>query len=344
MNSLYFGLDPLFWVHVKVFIADILKLEEIEDYKNVYKFEGHLIRNINICGIIVGVEQTYNVITYTIDDSTGTIPCRLYQNSVTRKNTLPLGTCIQLTGFITKFRDNRQINIHDINLITDSNKEILHYLQVIYLKKNHYNEPFQLPQTILENEEIIKNEINKKNEIDTNMITLSQDSNHLNRNEFKRYILQYIKDTYGQEPFEIKYLQENESLNQITKQILEREIQEDHQITKNQINQFITEIINQLDKDGDLINIGNSNSLYQTDNDSQLIKTIENVIRETIELNTSNEYSSFDLSGVQKSFIQLKTREILPLHPISKIDKCLNKMVEDSIIYLTGPYEYRLLE
>ncbi|CAO3652773.1 unnamed protein product [Cunninghamella blakesleeana] len=231
-----------------------------------------------------------------------------------------------------------------LDLITDSNKEILHYLQVIYLKKNHYNEPFQLPQTILENEEIIKNEINKKNEIDTNMITLSQDSNHLNRNEFKRYILQYIKDTYGQEPFEIKYLQENESLNQITKQILEREIQEDHQITKNQINQFITEIINQLDKDGDLINIGNSNSLYQTDNDSQLIKTIENVIRETIELNTSNEYSSFDLSGVQKSFIQLKTREILPLHPISKIDKCLNKMVEDSIIYLTGPYEYRLLE
>lgn len=141
-------------------------------------------------------------------------------------------------------------------------------------------------------------------------------------------------------------MQQNESLNQIAKQVLEQEKQQQQQenpITKNQVDQFITEIINQLDKNGDLINIENSNALYQADNDSQLIKTIENVIRETMKLNTS-EYSSFDLSGVQKNFIQIKTREILPLQPISKIDECLNKMVENSIIYLTGPYEYRLLE
>lgn len=61
-----------------------------------------------------------------------------------------------------------------LDLITDPNKEILHYLQVIYLRKNHYNETFQIPQPVIENDETIKKEINMNNEMDTNIITLSQ--------------------------------------------------------------------------------------------------------------------------------------------------------------------------
>ncbi|KAI9308690.1 hypothetical protein BJ944DRAFT_227516 [Cunninghamella echinulata] len=343
MDSFYFGLDPLFWVHVKVFISDILALNEATNHKNVYKFNGHVIRSVDICGIIIGVEQKYNSVTYTIDDSTGTIACRLWRESAVMENSLSLGTCIQVTGYITNFRNKRLINVQDLNHITDPNMEILHYLQVLDLKKNHYSEPFQVPQPIIENIESIKEEIKMENGTNAHIITLSQDtSNIIDRQGYQRFLLQYIKDTYGEEPFEINYLQQTESLYRMAKPLLQHELRQEP--TKEQLDQLIIDSVNQLHQQQDLINVRNMATCYQAINeDSRLIKTIEKVIRETMNQN-NNEYSSFDLGGIRKNFIHTKTREILPSHPESKIDECLNKMVENSTLYLTGPYEYRLLE
>ncbi|CAO3650866.1 unnamed protein product [Cunninghamella echinulata] len=259
------------------------------------------------------------------------------------ENSLSLGTCIQVTGYITNFRNKRLINVQDLNHITDPNIEILHHLQVLNLKQNHYKDPFQVPQPIIENIEFIKEEIKMNNEVNAHIITLSQDtSNMIDRQGYQRFLLQYIQDTYGEEPFEINYLQRTESLYRMAKPLLQYELRQEP--TKEQLDQLIIDTVDQLHRQQDLINFENRTTCYQAINeDSQLIKTIEKVIRETMDQN-NNEYSSFDLGGIQKNFIQTKTREILPSHSESKIDECLNKMVENSILYLTGPYEYRLLE
>ncbi|XP_032219601.2 CST complex subunit STN1 isoform X2 [Nematostella vectensis] len=140
----YWGLDPLFWIHRKMFIVEILKLTEISEYKGFYAINRHPFSRVEIVGYVISLHERERLITYGVDDGSGSIDCCQWQKDDPDEDriTLELGELICVQGKITAFREKRQITVDFIYPLEDKNSEVLFWLDVLHLRKTVYSKPF----------------------------------------------------------------------------------------------------------------------------------------------------------------------------------------------------------
>ncbi|XP_066284207.1 CST complex subunit STN1-like [Branchiostoma lanceolatum] len=80
----YWGLDPLHRAFVKMFIRDVLEMDNYPGHPalNVYAYKNHPISRVDLLGWVVRVEEREKLFNYAIDDGTGVIGCTCWKPRV----------------------------------------------------------------------------------------------------------------------------------------------------------------------------------------------------------------------------------------------------------------------
>jgi len=141
------GLDALFWSHMKLFVKQIQYLQEVPDHKGVYSYANkHPVTRVEIVGYIVSIDVKEKLTTYGVDDGSGMIPCcrwRQSDESVDNgQEQLNLGQLVTVQGKISVFREQRQLTVDLIYAESDPNTETLLWLETVNLGKTVYRKTF----------------------------------------------------------------------------------------------------------------------------------------------------------------------------------------------------------
>jgi len=137
------GLDPLHWTNAKLFIRDVLELEENSSIPGTYKLYSHIILRVCIVGYIVSVDKREKVTNFKVDDGTGVIMCSRWKNKPgdeedsTREE---LGMLIKVHGRIKKYNNERQLIVDYKRKERNPNAEVLHWMDVIRLNEIYKSE------------------------------------------------------------------------------------------------------------------------------------------------------------------------------------------------------------
>ena len=73
------GLDPLCWSFVKVFIVQVHQLSLFEGTADTHMLYGRPISRVEVVGVVVSVKQHARFVKYYIDDGTGVIACMAWK-------------------------------------------------------------------------------------------------------------------------------------------------------------------------------------------------------------------------------------------------------------------------
>lgn len=142
----YWGLNPLFWSHMKMFVKEVQSLEEYSDYKGVYCYsKNHPVVRVEILGYIVSVDVREKLTSYGVDDGSGTIACCCWHSSdpnEDRRESYNLGQLVTVQGKISVFREQRQLTVDQIYPESDLNTEVLFWLEAVNLGNTVYKQPF----------------------------------------------------------------------------------------------------------------------------------------------------------------------------------------------------------
>eukprot|EP00124_Ichthyophonus_hoferi_P002603 Ihof_evm4s184 gene=Ihof_evmTU4s184 len=137
------GVDPLFWVHAKLFISDVLALSPHAYLPDTFFLLNHPISRVEVMGYIVSVDVRSRLTTYHVDDGSGVISCVVWSKNNREEPQFPLelGTLVKARGRVTSYREARQITITSIGAERINNAELLWWLEVSQLKHQIYSHP-----------------------------------------------------------------------------------------------------------------------------------------------------------------------------------------------------------
>ncbi|XP_046848918.1 CST complex subunit STN1-like isoform X3 [Xenia sp. Carnegie-2017] len=138
----FWGSDPLYWSHVKLFVRDVLCLREYPGF-DFYAISNHPVVQVLIVGYVVKVHKKEKLITFEVDDGTGLISCCYWYNEHVDMVDANLGDLVTVMGKISNYHNARQIIISSFYIETDHNVEVLHWLDVMNIREI-YLKPFQL--------------------------------------------------------------------------------------------------------------------------------------------------------------------------------------------------------
>ncbi|KAJ2392244.1 hypothetical protein GGI23_005263 [Coemansia sp. RSA 2559] len=133
------GLDPLFWTSVKLFVGDLHNVL-LDSSESVF-FIGNrrVARAVEVVGIVVLVEtRSPKVTAYNVDDGTGVIQCIVFstpeeQADLDTRALYPLGTTVRVEGRLKVYRDKRELAVRHIKAV-DPNEEALGWLERLQLR------------------------------------------------------------------------------------------------------------------------------------------------------------------------------------------------------------------
>ncbi|KAI8366161.1 hypothetical protein BD560DRAFT_448062 [Blakeslea trispora] len=320
------GIDLLFLADVKLVIRDVVNLERTENMpaEELYEYCGHLIKSVEICGIIVAVESSSNSCRYTVDDGTDTIECVLWFNSDEMEFSKPLdlGTTVRVTGKITTVRCEKQITIFNLYPTHDPHSEVTHLLQVMQLKKllqqqvkipyyplTHDREILQpLQPTYMQSEfrsleDLVLHHLPLVDEF-----SFSSLRDHV---ELKAAVEQYV----------------------INKQCI--------QSSQDKIEAVILSVFQDLVRKGSVVNTSHEKGIYKRINDEHLANTIIEIVDDI------QHRLPCQRCSVRVDYIITKVLERPDYKELykskRKIISLVNELVEQGILYITGDKEYRLL-
>ncbi|KAJ3227964.1 hypothetical protein HK099_007833 [Clydaea vesicula] len=159
-----------------LFISQIKRLEKHEILKEYfYLNKKHLIKFVQVVGLIVEAEEKTNFILYNIDDGSCTIRIVqwLRQSEVTSRKFeyLKLGSLI----------------------LDDPNQEFMHWLKAIDISQNDYcknGSEFFLTEEL--EKEIIEVNENKKEEITNQFVDLNREDSNFSKVEFEKKVNSYL--------------------------------------------------------------------------------------------------------------------------------------------------------
>lgn len=168
------GLDPLFRSYAKLYIKDVIALQEVGGHQGVYKFHSHPVVRVDIQGVIVKVDERDSFFVYALDDDTGVINCTHWKS--TEKQELPqslndlladnlsvllkeiyqqknskhcghkLGDLINIGGKVRRFRDQMEVIASNCVCLNDPNKETETMMLLPIVYKRCYNQPVTIPE------------------------------------------------------------------------------------------------------------------------------------------------------------------------------------------------------
>jgi len=145
----HWGLDPLFWAHVKLFIGQVLGLPSLPGFSEPFNLYGHPVARVSVMGVIVEALPRPHHLSISVDDGTGCIQCSYFSNSVhagaVPPTALIVGCLVSVQGKLHQFRQRRSIAIYRIGIEDDPNAEAQHILEVIRLTQSVYQRPSPVP-------------------------------------------------------------------------------------------------------------------------------------------------------------------------------------------------------
>ncbi|KAI8074226.1 uncharacterized protein B0P05DRAFT_547786 [Gilbertella persicaria] len=323
-NFAFAGLDPLFLTNAKLIIKDLLQLEKVKQAPiELYKLYDHLLKFVEICGLVVAVESSSRSTRYTVDDGTGTIECVVWLDSVTIDSNKPLdlGTIVRVMGKVVTMRNEKQVIVFDLYSTQDPHQEITHFLQAIQLKKV-YQQPVKMPFYIETHGNEILSQLDKDQD---QAIDFSNPHNANNQQELEQLILQYLPSS----EFSLTSFLDNIPSDTNLHQML------------NNHRQTMKDMFEELLKKGLIVSVENKRGLYRKSADDLLPDTIIGIIHD-VQTQRPQHYG-----GVRIDYIVTKVLEIPRYATLSKnkkrINQVLNELVEQSILYAAGDKGFRLL-
>ncbi|KAJ1769872.1 hypothetical protein IW140_003963 [Coemansia sp. RSA 1813] len=140
-SAVDWGLDPLFWTSVKLFVGDLHHVL-LDSSESVF-FIGnkHVARAVEVVGVVVSADTRSPKMTmYNVDDGTGVILCVVFstpeeQADPDTRTIYQLGTTVRVEGRLSTFRDERQLVVRNVRAV-DPNEEALGWLERLQLRKH----------------------------------------------------------------------------------------------------------------------------------------------------------------------------------------------------------------
>ncbi|CAH9129322.1 unnamed protein product [Cuscuta epithymum] len=146
--------------HVKILGFDLQNLKPNPSDLAVFNRNGVRVWRVEVLGVVVSREfKSGSFLKFTIDDSTGCIPCVLWLNHLTSpyfsRRSQPdvlavaemaskfadeaqIGVLARVRGKISCYRGVVQVTVSDLFIERDSNFEILHWLECVKLSRNFF--------------------------------------------------------------------------------------------------------------------------------------------------------------------------------------------------------------
>lgn len=138
----FWGLDPVFWAHVKLFVGDARKLMRYPHTAGAFRAHSHPLSRVEIVGCVVELVSKATREIFVVDDGTGVIMCcRPVSAGGGAAGGPSLGDLVRVRGSMGEFRGNREIHITDLSRVRDPNAEMLHWVQAVKLDRSVYSKP-----------------------------------------------------------------------------------------------------------------------------------------------------------------------------------------------------------
>ncbi|KAG1052464.1 hypothetical protein G6F43_005404 [Rhizopus delemar] len=244
MNKALIGIDPLFLNDVKILIKDISRLVPMKyDQVDVFQYYRRLIKYVEVCGVVIAISKNSFVTTITIDDSTGTIDCDLWNDRL--NDNIELGSTVRAIGKINQYREAIQITFS----VRDVNYELLHLCQAIYYK-SEYEKPLILPPEIREYQDQLTQQLAKETRDMVDYLNILNDEPELSEESFKKTLLKYIEQL-DMEQFSVSNLRHVPELLEMATQIHQKLLGDTH-ITNKKMMNYIMNMTQRLVKEGNL--------------------------------------------------------------------------------------------
>ncbi|XP_063163190.1 CST complex subunit STN1 [Candoia aspera] len=178
--SLLWGLNPVFSSSARLYIKDILEMNESKQVPGIFFYNKHPIRQVDIFGTVVLKKEKDAFYIYGVDDSTGVISCTCWKNAFAEKKKLPdfesqpstlsglnltdlvrnlqiaihkkmrleIGDLIRVRGCIRIYRQQREIKASMYYKVDDPMYEvqISRMLELPSLYRDIYDKVFQFPE------------------------------------------------------------------------------------------------------------------------------------------------------------------------------------------------------
>ncbi|XP_041376809.1 CST complex subunit STN1-like [Gigantopelta aegis] len=169
----FWGLDFCFRTFNKMYIKDILQLQEYPTFSGAFAYKNHPIYKVDVLGTVVRVEQRSKCFVYAVDDGTGVISCSCWKNNddntsdiVKRFQKLPpsllakvdsilsdelenegyqLGDLLNVRGKIKVFRDMKEISASYHSKVANPVAEVMRMTELPLLYRQMYDKSFQMP-------------------------------------------------------------------------------------------------------------------------------------------------------------------------------------------------------
>ena len=147
------GLDPLYFSHVKLFISHLLLLPRTVD-PPTFLLSSHPLTSVELVGVIVGVDRRERWVGYLVDDSTGVVQCKVWGGEGGEEKgwgwmeggeegdgeRLGLGVVVRVMGRVVEWRGEREVNVSCIRVERDEGAEMLHWMECIRLYEDVYSQ------------------------------------------------------------------------------------------------------------------------------------------------------------------------------------------------------------
>ena len=134
------GLSGLFWIYCQVFIVDVNDLERRDD---LFLHKTHPIQRIQTTGMVVSVSTHSAYMKIRLDDGTGMLSCIYWLPDKANPPAISLGDLLMIRGRLGLFREEVQVTVDQYKVELDENAELLHWAQVLFLKRKIYDLPFK---------------------------------------------------------------------------------------------------------------------------------------------------------------------------------------------------------
>lgn len=158
------GLDPLFWTHVKLFASQIYALisaPRIEDshFLRIGDGPARPIVRVEVIGTVVRIQPIRIGCVYTLDDGTGFLRCCYFSGQVDDEqdllpwDTIELGVTLQIRGKLKIEKEmyterdvllkgvrgpHRSIVVESMRVVTNPNEELCAWAETINLCRHEY--------------------------------------------------------------------------------------------------------------------------------------------------------------------------------------------------------------
>ncbi|KAI9270312.1 hypothetical protein EDC94DRAFT_656473 [Helicostylum pulchrum] len=299
-------------------------------FKELYHLHDHIIKLVEICGVIVGVEHRYSHINYTVDDNSGTIACYLWQKELLDDHTpLKLGDTVRVYGRIETGPEGRRVATSEILNLEDPNEELAHSVQTLVLD-SEYKKPYELPEIIKDNKEMLLNKLSPRPQPQD-----VQEESETDTDLFRNAVFQFLRDNSMHAPFMISLPRRNAGLIDMAKEILSKE--QENEPSNRQITHLFEEALTSLCEDRLVVESIDKLGMFEVVDEMAVEKFILRIIEEIL------RRSSTRVGGVREEYIMTRVKKEFPKLETEDIEKLMHHLSAKGFIFESGEKEWTKL-